>query len=145
MSECDERAKVRQLVVKLNEIPWIKFDERIKEITLWTDEFHFYDAIAPIVEKDTIDLDKAFYANRYDKGDADYINCPMNKEEYETFYNFLINAETIELKEFENESPSSEFIAKYIYYKVKETIKEVCRVDVWETATSRASYFEIEE
>lgn len=43
MSECDERVKVRQLVVKLNEIPWIKFDERIKEITLWADELHFYE------------------------------------------------------------------------------------------------------
>jgi len=77
-----------------------KLAENIKTFTK-EDNLHFYDAIAPIVEKDTINLEKAFYANRYDKGDADYINCPMTKEEYETFYNFLINAETIELKEFE--------------------------------------------
>ena len=51
---------------------------------------------------DSINFDKAFYANRYDKGGADYINCPMNKKEYEEFYNFIINAPTIELKEFEN-------------------------------------------
>lgn len=43
MSECDEIVKVRQLLIKLNELPWIKFDERIKEITLWSDQFHFYE------------------------------------------------------------------------------------------------------
>lgn len=78
----------------------MKLADNIKAFTE-EENLHFYDAIAPIVEKDSIDLDKAFYANRYDKGDADYINCPMNKEEYENFYNFLIKAETIELKEFE--------------------------------------------
>ncbi len=62
---------------------------------------HFFDAIAPIVEKDSINFEKAFYLNRYNKGDADYINCPMNKEEYEKFYNILINAPKIELKSFE--------------------------------------------
>ena len=62
---------------------------------------HFFDAIAPIVEKDSIDFNKAFYMNRYNKGDADYINCPMTKEEYEKFYNILINAPKIELKTFE--------------------------------------------
>ena len=74
------------------------------DIKIFTEEehLHFYDAIAPIVEKDSINFDIAFYANRYDKGDsADYINCPMNKEQYEKFYEFLINAPTIELKEFE--------------------------------------------
>ncbi len=63
--------------------------------------FSFYDAIAPIVEKNTINFDKAFWASRWDKGNADFINCPMNKEEYEKFYNFLINAERIPLKNFE--------------------------------------------
>ncbi len=62
---------------------------------------HFFDAIAPIIEKETIDFNKAFYMNRYNKGDADYINCPMNKEEYENFYNILINSPKIELKSFE--------------------------------------------
>ena len=65
------------------------------------EEFHFYDAVAPIVEKDSIDFSKAFYASRWDKGSADYINCPMNKEEYEKFYDFLINAQCAPLKEFE--------------------------------------------
>lgn len=74
--------------------------EDIKTFT-GAEHLHFFDAIAPIVEKDSINFDKAFYASRYDKGEASYINCPMNKEEYEKFYNILINAPKIELKEFE--------------------------------------------
>lgn len=72
----------------------------IKEFTQ-NEHLHFFDAIAPIIEKDSINFDKAFYASRYNKGEASYINCPMNKDEYEKFYNFLINAPKIELKEFE--------------------------------------------
>lgn len=75
----------------------------IKEF-LGEEYLHFFDAIAPIVEKDSIDFNKAFYLNRYNKGDADYINCPMNKEEYERFYNILINAPKIELKSFEKDA-----------------------------------------
>ena len=72
----------------------------IKDFTN-SEHLHFFDAIAPIVEKDSIDFEKAFWASRYDKGEASYINCPMNKEQYENFYNILINAPKIELKEFE--------------------------------------------
>lgn len=74
--------------------------EKIREL-LGEEYLYFFDAIAPIIEKDSIDFNKAFYLNRYNKGDADYINCPMNKEEYEIFYNTLINAPKIELKTFE--------------------------------------------
>lgn len=77
--------------------------DSIKEFTQ-SEHLHFFDAIAPIVEKDSINFDVAFYANRYDKGDATYINCPMNKEQYENFYNILINAPKIELKEFEKDA-----------------------------------------
>lgn len=55
---------------------------------------------------------------------------------------YLDHKDLNELEEFKNESPSSEFIAKFIYNKIKERIGQVCRVDVWETPTSRASYFE---
>ena len=72
----------------------------IKEFTQ-SEHLYFFDAIAPIVEKDSINFDKAFWASRYDKGEASYINCPMNRQEYENFYNILINAPKIELKEFE--------------------------------------------
>lgn len=62
----------------------------------------FFDAAAPIVRLDSINLNIVFRASRYGKGDADYLNCPMTKEEYDAFYDALINAETTELKEFEN-------------------------------------------
>lgn len=62
---------------------------------------HFYDAVAPIVLYDSLDMDKIFKASRYNRGD-DYLNCPMNKEEYEKFYNALITAEKAEVKSFEN-------------------------------------------
>lgn len=55
---------------------------------------HFFDAAAPIVTYESIDMSKAYKKARYDKGDADYINCPMDKAQYEAFYNELINAET---------------------------------------------------
>lgn len=90
--------------------------DSIKEFTQ-SEHLHFFDAIAPIVEKDSINFDVAFYANRYDKiekclpsstrleaTDASYINCPMNKEQYDKFYDILINAPKIELKEFERDA-----------------------------------------
>lgn len=66
------------------------------------DSLYFFDAAAPIVRLDSIDMNIAFKASRYNKGEADYINCPMNKEQYEAFYDALINAETAQLKEFED-------------------------------------------
>lgn len=63
---------------------------------------YFFDAIAPIVDYNSIDFNYAFIGDRYDKGTKDYINCPMTKEEYEVFYNALINAEIVHLHEFEN-------------------------------------------
>ena len=65
-------------------------------------ELYFYDAAAPIVTEESIDKSKVFFAARYGRGTADYINCPMTKEEYTEFYNALVNAETVQLKEFEN-------------------------------------------
>ena len=62
----------------------------------------FYDAAAPIITEESIDKDKVFRAARYDRGTADYINCPMTKEEYTAFYNELVSAQTAELKGFEN-------------------------------------------
>jgi len=64
---------------------------------------YFYDAAAPIVTYESIDHSKVFKKARYDKGTADYINCPMNKEQYQAFYQALTTAETAKLKEFEND------------------------------------------
>ena len=80
-----------------------KLSDSIKIFT-GEEHLHFFDAIAPIVERESVNFDKAFYAARYDKGEASYINCPMDKEEYQRFYDFLINAPGIECKEFEKDA-----------------------------------------
>jgi len=78
-----------------------KMAEQIISIT-GKDRLAFYDAAAPIIEKDSINFNIAFYGDRYGKeGDSSYINLPMNKEEYEIFYNELVNAEIVTLHEFE--------------------------------------------
>lgn len=76
--------------------------KKIKELT-GQEYLYFYDAAAPIVEKDSINMDKVYLKSRYDKGEAAYLNCPMTKEEFERFYDALVNAEVVELKEFEKE------------------------------------------
>ena len=65
------------------------------------DYMYFFDAVAPIVTYESIDMNKCFLASRYNKGEAAYINCPMNKEEFEAFYDFLIHAEKTESHDFE--------------------------------------------
>ncbi|MBA9024880.1 MULTISPECIES: FADH(2)-oxidizing methylenetetrahydrofolate--tRNA-(uracil(54)-C(5))-methyltransferase TrmFO [Bacillaceae] len=64
---------------------------------------YFYDAAAPIIERDSINMDKVYLKSRYDKGEAAYLNCPMTEEEFNRFYEALIAAETVPLKEFEKE------------------------------------------
>ena len=68
------------------------------------EDCHFFDAASPIVEGESIDMAKAFRASRYDKGDADYINCPMNQKQYLAFREALLEAEQAELKDFEKDS-----------------------------------------
>jgi methylenetetrahydrofolate--tRNA-(uracil-5-)-methyltransferase len=63
---------------------------------------YFYDSISPIVEADSIDMSKVYLAARYDKGSADYINCPMSREEYDRFYDALVAAQSVEQKDWEN-------------------------------------------
>jgi methylenetetrahydrofolate--tRNA-(uracil-5-)-methyltransferase len=78
---------------------------------------YFYDAISPVVDADTINNDMVYRAARYDKGGADYINCPMNEEQYNTFYNALISAESVPLHEFE----------KTIFFEACLPIEELAR------------------
>lgn len=67
------------------------------------EELYFYDAVAPVISGEQIDFNKAYRKSRYDKGDGnDYINCPMNKEEFETFYDALLKAEKAEMRSFED-------------------------------------------
>ncbi len=74
--------------------------EEIARLT-GSDHLAFYDSISPIVEADSINMDRVYFAARWDKGTADYINCPFTKEEYDTFYDALISAETVQEKEWE--------------------------------------------
>lgn len=72
----------------------------IKEVT--GEGLHFFDATSPIVDAETIDYEIVFAASRYGKGDPDYLNCPMNKEQYREFVNEILSAKLVSLKDFEN-------------------------------------------
>jgi len=74
---------------------------RLSEPSEETANLYFYDSISPIVEADSIDMSKVYLAARYDKGSADYINCPMTSEEYDRFYDALLAAQPVEEKEWE--------------------------------------------
>ncbi|MDE5584098.1 MAG: methylenetetrahydrofolate--tRNA-(uracil(54)-C(5))-methyltransferase (FADH(2)-oxidizing) TrmFO [Ruminococcus sp.] len=76
-----------------------KMAENIKK--LCGDGLSFYDAVAPVVTAESLDMEKIFFASRYDRGDADYINCPMDKSQYIAFYEALVGAERVKLKDFE--------------------------------------------
>lgn len=76
--------------------------QQLKNLT-GEEYLYFYDAAAPIIEKDSIDMNKVFMASRYDKGEAAYLNCPMTEEEFNRFYDELIAAEAVPLKDFEKE------------------------------------------
>jgi methylenetetrahydrofolate--tRNA-(uracil-5-)-methyltransferase len=71
-----------------------------------SEQLYFYDSISPIVEADSIDRDRIYMAARYDKGTADYINCPMTQQEYDRFLDALLEAESVEAKDWENPNPN---------------------------------------
>ncbi len=77
-----------------------KMSDAIKEL-IHEDYLFFYDAAAPIIEEETINMDICYKKSRYDKGDADYINCPMTEDQFDTWHKELINAKTTKIKEFE--------------------------------------------
>ena len=80
-------------------------------------QLFFYDSISPIVEAESIDMEKVYLAARYEKGTADYINCPMTREEYDTFYDALIAAQSVEEREWE----------KLNYFEACLPIEEIAR------------------
>lgn len=77
-----------------------QLSEHLQELT-GEEYLYFYDAAAPIIAKDSIDMSKVYLASRYDKGEAAYLNCPMDEEQFKRFYEQLINAEVAPLKDFE--------------------------------------------
>lgn len=90
--------------------------EDIKELVGF-DYLYFYDAIAPIVEADSVDFSKGFWASRYSKGGDDYFNCPLTEEEYKIFYEELLKAEKVQPKDFE----------KAVYFEGCMPIEELAR------------------
>ena len=79
--------------------------ESIRKLT-GTESLAFFDAIAPIVYKDSIDFDKAWFQSRYDKGTgSDYINCPLSRQQFETFIDALLEAQTVDFKQWETDTP----------------------------------------
>ncbi|MBS3971309.1 MAG: methylenetetrahydrofolate--tRNA-(uracil(54)-C(5))-methyltransferase (FADH(2)-oxidizing) TrmFO [Clostridia bacterium] len=92
----------RPLIIASGPLTSDSLAQSILEIT-GRNYLHFYDAAAPIVTKDSIDMEKAYWASRYGKGEAAYLNCPMTEEEYKAFYDFLVTAEVRRPREFENE------------------------------------------
>ncbi|MCY0892099.1 MAG: methylenetetrahydrofolate--tRNA-(uracil(54)-C(5))-methyltransferase (FADH(2)-oxidizing) TrmFO [Acidibacillus sp.] len=90
------------VVVATGPLTSARLSDAILEFT-GRDSLYFYDAAAPILERDSIDESIAFMASRYDKGEPAYINCPMSEEQFQDFYEALITAETTALKEFEKE------------------------------------------
>ena len=99
--ECSEIEENGIVIIATGPLTSEKMSKKIMELT-GKERLAFYDAAAPIIEKQSIDFNIAFYGDRYGKeGDSSYINLPMNKEEYENFYNELVNAEIVTLHEFE--------------------------------------------
>ncbi|MCA1933529.1 MAG: methylenetetrahydrofolate--tRNA-(uracil(54)-C(5))-methyltransferase (FADH(2)-oxidizing) TrmFO [Calditerrivibrio sp.] len=76
-----------------------KLAKKLEELT--GSQLYFFDAISPIIDADSIDYSKCFFKSRYGKGEDDYLNCPMNREEYEIFYEALIKSERVKFKDFE--------------------------------------------
>ncbi len=101
-------------------------DKIIDALTPYLPEssLYFFDAIAPIVEKDSINFERAYFKSRYDKGEADYINCPFSKEEYYTFVEALNDSEKHEAKEFENKYFND---VKFKFYENCTPIEELAR------------------
>ncbi|RUA06439.1 MAG: FADH(2)-oxidizing methylenetetrahydrofolate--tRNA-(uracil(54)-C(5))-methyltransferase TrmFO [Fusobacteria bacterium] len=100
--EITEIPKDKYVIVAAGPLASDSISKEILKLTNGTN-LYFYDAVAPIVTLESINQDKVYYQSRYDKGDGEYINCGMTREEYENFYRELINAERIPLKTFEEE------------------------------------------
>ena len=100
--EFDNIDEERYTIIASGPLSSEAMSEEIKKV-VGEDYLYFYDAVAPIVTLESIDKEKVYFASRYDKGEGEYINCPMNREEYTNFYNELVNAERAPLKIFEKE------------------------------------------
>ena len=98
--EVEEIPSDRPCIIATGPLTSEKLSQSIAEF-LGSKNLSFYDAIAPIVDGETIDYSKAFWGDRYGKGSGDYLNCPLSEEEYEAFYQALVTAECVPFKDFE--------------------------------------------
>jgi len=98
--EVTEIPETPLLIIASGPLTSLTLSEAIGRLT-GSKYLYFYDAAAPILAGESLDMNKVYRASRYGKGDNDYINCPMNKEEYTVFWNELTNAETVAVKDFE--------------------------------------------
>lgn len=115
-SEMPEIPEDGQVIIATGPLTSPSLSQAISKLT-GVEHLYFYDAISPVVDAETINYDKVFRAARYDKGDKDYINCPMNVDEYNTFYEALTSAESVQIKDFE----------KKLYFEGCLPIEELAR------------------
>lgn len=115
--EVEKLPDLRPLILATGPLTSDALSEDLKSLT-GEDNLYFYDAIAPVIYKDSIDFDIAFFASRYGKGGDDYINLPFTKEEYDIFYDEIIKAEKVELKSFEKKIP---------FFESCMPIEELCK------------------
>lgn len=104
-------------IARLSQTPETLDAQPSEKATASTPHLYFYDSISPIVEADSIDMSRVYMAARYDKGSADYINCPMTPEEYGTFYDALLAAQSVEERDWE----------KLNYFEACLPIEEIAR------------------
>lgn len=114
--ECTDIPKDRPLIIATGPLTSKRFSDSLKK-KLGEDFLYFYDATSPIITRESVDEDECFWASRYNYGGADYLNCPMDEDLYNRFYDALISAETVPLQEFE----------KDIFYEACLPIEEIAK------------------
>lgn len=102
--ETDELTEIPEgpVIIATGPLTSEALSRKLKELT-GEEYLYFYDAAAPIIETDSIDMEKVYLKSRYDKGEAAYLNCPLSEEEFDRFYDALITGETVPIKDFEKE------------------------------------------
>lgn len=102
--ETDELTEIPEgpVIIATGPLTSEALSRKLKELT-GEEYLYFYDAAAPIIETDSIDMEKVYLKSRYDKGEAAYLNCPLTEEEFDRFYDALITGETVPIKDFEKE------------------------------------------
>ena len=121
-AEYTEIPQARPLIIATGPMTSPELAESLRNIT-GDEYFYFYDAVSPVVSLESIDMNRCFRASRYDKGEAEYLNCPMTQEEYNIFLEALLNAEKIEDKDYEQKFFESCLPVEEIAARGKDTLR----------------------